>query len=157
LLYETAEVMDNPAMRFSLCLMALFLQTAHPPHRSMPAIQDECFIRDLRDKNVDDILTLYTADAIFIDPDGQEYSGSTLRKIYEQVTAAFDSDLQLKTLGFSRSNDVVIEHGTYTETLRDRAAGKVEYIHGTYLFTAQVQSDGHWLFTRMVWTLDRLK
>ncbi len=148
-------VVDNSAMHFSVCLLALFLQLTPPRHRPLPAIPDERFVGDLHDKNVNDVLTLYTPDAIFIDPDGHRYSGTALRKLYEQVTAAYDSDLHLKMLRLTRSNDIAIEHGTYTETLRDRATGKVEHIHGTYRFTAQVQSDGRWLFTRMVWTQAR--
>jgi ketosteroid isomerase-like protein len=118
----------------------------------MPAIPDSRFIRDLHDKNIDDVLTLYTPDAIFIGPDAHRYSGPALRKLYEQVTAAFDSDLHLKRLGLTRSNSIAVEHGTYTETLRNRATGNVKHIHGTYRFKAQEQSDGRWLFMRMAWT-----
>jgi len=68
------------------------------------------------------------------------------------VAAAFDSDLHLKMHDLFRSGTLAIEHGTYTETLRDRASGKMEHIDGTYRFTALFQSDGRWLFTQMEWT-----
>lgn len=144
-------------MCFSLCLVALFLQASPPLPQTMPVIPDQRFVRDLHDKNVDDVLTLYTPDAIFIDPDGHRYSGPALRKLYEQVTATFDSDLHLKALGITRSDGIAIEHGTYTETLRNRATGKVQHIRGTYRFTAQVQSDGRCLFKRMLWTQASLR
>lgn len=139
-------------MPFPLCLIALLLQLTLPPPRPAPAIPDERFVRDLHDKNVADVLTLYTPDAIFVGPEHHRYTGPALRKLYEQVTATFDSDLHLKRLGLTRDNDTATEHGTYTETLRDRATGAVQHIHGTYHFRAQAQPDGRWLFTRMAWT-----
>ena len=137
-------------MHRCLCAIALLLQAALP--LPGPALPDERFVRDLHDKNIDDVLTLYAADAVFVDPDGHRSRGPALRRLYEQVTVAFDSDLHLKSLGLTHHREVAVEHGTYTETLRDRASGKVEQIHGTYRFTARVQPDGRWLFTRMVWT-----
>jgi ketosteroid isomerase-like protein len=160
-------------MHLALYLTVILLQiTPQPPapaiHSAIPpVIPDDRFVRDLHDKNLADVLTLYTPDAVFVDPDGHRYSGPTLRKLYEQVTASFDSDLHLKRLGLTRTGNLAIEHGAYTETLRARGtsqpvaqASAVEqgpaqeqHIHGTYRFTAQLQPDGRWLFTKMEWTL----
>jgi ketosteroid isomerase-like protein len=112
---------------------------------------DARFVQDLHEKKVDDVLTLYTPDAVFVQPDGTEVSGPGLRKLYEQVTAALDSDLHLHRTILKRNVNTVIEDGTYTETLGHRDTGKVDEVKGTYRFTMHRDGDGPWRFLRMEW------
>jgi ketosteroid isomerase-like protein len=109
------------------------------------------FVRDLHDKKVDDVLRLYTSDAVFINPDGSEATGPGLRKLYEQVTAAFDSDLHLKRESLKRNVNTSIDSGTYTEELGHRETGKIDHVQGTYRFTMHRNTDGVWRFSRMEW------
>jgi len=124
------------------------------PHKPASSLPDDRFGKDLHDKNIDDVLMLYSSDAVFVQPDGTEVHGSAeLSKLYEQVTAALDSDLYLQV------NSVIVltpklgirETGTYRETLRHRDTGKVEEVHGTFKFAGHKEADGQWRFTRMEW------
>ncbi len=112
---------------------------------------DARFVLDLHEKKIDDVLTLYTGDAVFVQPDGTEVSGPALRRLYEQVAKAYDSDLHLQRTGLKRSVNTVIEDGTYTEKLGHRDTGKVEDVKGTYRFTLHLDADGKWRFSRMEW------
>jgi hypothetical protein len=88
---------------------------------------------------------------VFVNPDGSEHTGPALRKLYEQVTAAFDSDLHLKCVGVKRNLNTLIEDGTYTEKLGHRDSGKIDRVHGTYRFTVHLDADGKWRYSRMEW------
>jgi ketosteroid isomerase-like protein len=139
-------------MVFSLILM-IFFQAPAAGVRVPPfaAALDARFVRDLHDKKMDDVLTLYTADAVFVNPDGSTATGPGMRKLYEQVFAAFDSDLHLKPAHFGRHGDTGVEDGTYEEALGHRDTGKVDQIHGTFRFSMRRDSDGQWRYTRMEW------
>jgi ketosteroid isomerase-like protein len=132
-------------------LFFLVAQPATQPQNLAAALPDDRFVRDLHDKNIDDVLTLYTPDAVFVNPDGTQATGPGLRKLYEQVTAAFDSDLHLHDARIKRHGDTTVEDGTYTETLGHRDTGKVDNVHGTYRFTFRREADGRWLYTPMEW------
>ena len=112
---------------------------------------DARFVLDLHDKKIDDVLTLYTADAVFVQPDGTEVSGPGMRKLYEQVTSTLDSDLHLQRASLKHSLNTIIEDGTYTETLKHRDTGKVDDVKGTYRFTLHLVVDGQLRFSRMEW------
>ena len=115
-------------------------------------LPDARFVQDLHEKNVDDVLTLYTADAVFVNPDGSmAHSGPELRKLYERVTAALDSDLHLHPETVQQMGGSVEESGSYTETLRHRDTGKVDEVKGTYLFVGKREADGQYRYTRMEW------
>ena len=45
------------------------------------AALDERFVHDLHDKKIDEVLALYTANAVFVNPDGSEHSGPGLRTL----------------------------------------------------------------------------
>jgi ketosteroid isomerase-like protein len=132
-------------------LLLIQAPTAPLPKPDFLAALDERFVQDLHDKKIDDVLTLYTADAVFVNPDGSEDSGPGLRKLYEKVTAAFDSDLHLKCVRLKRDLNTVIEDGTYTEELGHRDNGKVDHIQGTYRFTLHLDAGGEWRYSRMEW------
>jgi ketosteroid isomerase-like protein len=137
-------------MILPILLAALILQPVVSPEIAADQL-DGRFESDLHNKQIDDILTLYIKDAVFVNPDGKAVSGPGLRKLYEQVTEAFDSDLHLKRTSLKRNLNTVIEDGTYTEELGHRDTGKIENVKGTYRFTLRREEDGRWLFSRMEW------
>jgi len=147
-------------MRF-LALLAfamLLLPAATAQKRPLPPIQSERFARDLHDKNIDDVLLIYTPDATFTDPDGKSFKGiDEIRKLYEQVTSTYDSDLHLHMTSFEQTHSFGIEHGTYTETLHNRTTGVTQEIHGTYVFLHERQMDRTWLIAHQKWTVTPVK
>ena len=111
---------------------------------------DARFARDLHDKKIDELLTLYTTDAVFVDPSG-ESSGAGLRALYVKITTTLDSDLHLQRTSLKHDLNTLIEDGTYTERLGHRDTGKVDDMKGTYRFTMHKDADGQWRYSRMEW------
>jgi ketosteroid isomerase-like protein len=131
------------------------------------------FIDDMRGKNIDDVLSLYTPDAVFVDPEGHQFvRPQALRKLYEQVFATYDSDLTF--FGFrtvitgSYGSETVQQAGFYSEDLRTRSTGTVQHVCGGYHVTYKHQSQSgqqdrqigdlirkpasSWLISRQEWT-----
>jgi ketosteroid isomerase-like protein len=135
----------------AICVLLLMLALGGLGKTSPADSLDARFVHDLHDKKIDDVLTLYAADAVFVQPDGTQVTGPGLRKLYEEVTAALDSDLHLMQTSLKRNLNTVIEDGTYTETLGHRDTGKVDDVKGTYRFTMHRDADGQWRYVRMEW------
>ena len=129
------------------------------------------FIDDMRDKNIDDVLSLYTPDAVFVDPEGHQFVGAqALRKLYEQVFATYDSDLTF--FGFrtlitgSYGSETVQQAGFYSENLRTRSTGIAQHVCGGYRVTYRPywghsyeqmgpmthKAGSYWLISRQEWT-----
>ena len=113
----------------------------------------------MQTKNLEDVLALYTPDAVFIDPDGHQFATpDALRKLYQQVFATYDSDITRGkgTIAIQGNPQVpgaiAVEAADYTENLRTIATNTTAHICGGYRFTYLLQPDGHWLISRMEWT-----
>jgi ketosteroid isomerase-like protein len=116
------------------------------------------FVRDMRTKDIIDVLSLYTADAAFIQPDGSRVVGrSALRALYKTVFATYDSELASRDFEIEPVDDsgsgVCVQSGPYEETLRLRRDGTQMTVHGTYRFTYRRTSRGKWLISEMNWTM----
>jgi ketosteroid isomerase-like protein len=136
----------------SLFLALVLAQAgANAQGRLTVALPDDEFVRDLHDKKIDELLALYTPDAVFVNPDGKRIPRAGLRRLYDQVTAALDSDLHLTTVRIRRHGNTAVETGTYTETLGHRDTGQIENVHGAYLFALRRAADGRWRYARMEW------
>src|SRR3954462_4794654 len=107
--------------------------TCRVPGSSLPT---ERFADDLRNKNLDDVLKLYTPGAVFIDPSGKQYRGPALLELFKQVFATFDSDIVMHPRSRMRgkSSKVCIESGSFVENLRTRATGTSQHNVGSYQF-----------------------
>jgi ketosteroid isomerase-like protein len=135
-----------------LCVAFLLLvQVGGQGPSSLVDALDARFVHDLHDKKIDDVLTLYTSNSVFVQPDGTQVIGPGLRKLYEQVTTALDNDLHLKRTSLKHNLNTIVEDGTYTETLRHHGTGKVDDVKGTYRFTMHRDADGQWRYVRMEW------
>jgi ketosteroid isomerase-like protein len=114
------------------------------------------FVRDMRAKRLEDVLGLYTADAVFLNPDGSSVRDRTgLRKLYVTVFATYDSDLRLapgKVRPAAARVIECVEDGAYEEDLRTRSTGEVHDVSGAYRFTTRRLRGGAWRFSRMEWT-----
>jgi ketosteroid isomerase-like protein len=113
------------------------------------------FVDDLKTKKMDDVLSLYTPGAVFIQPDGTEVIGlDALRRLYLTIFATYDSDLSLEDSEIrpvSSGSSLCVHSGHYDENLRTRKDGTTAHIHGMYSFTYKRTKDGRWLITRMRW------
>jgi len=102
---------------------------------------------------VDASIAEYAADAEFLQPGGQRVKGSdALRKLFENITKTFDSDLTFTPERVETSGDLTYDSGTYRETLVTRATGTRMESRGSYLTVYRRGKDGAWLIVEQVWT-----
>jgi ketosteroid isomerase-like protein len=108
---------------------------------------------NLRDKRIDACVAEFAADGEFIQPDGTRVRGiEALHKLYEMITATFDSDLVFDSQRVESSDDLAYDSGTFREILITRASGKRLFSTGSYLTTYRRDKNGSWLITEQVWT-----
>jgi ketosteroid isomerase-like protein len=141
----------------------LLLQPAAPMFshkRQPPVLPTRQYADDMRAKNIEDILSLYTPGATFTDPDGNTFSTpDAMRKLYEQVFAAYDSDLTFTVKNQSVNGDgysagtTAVESDDYEETLQTRATKTMQQVCGDCIFTWVRQADGVWLMSSQKWTV----
>jgi len=141
-----------------LFFIALLLQ-APTPNAASPVLPTQQWIQDMQTKNLEDVLALYTPDAVFVDPEGHQFATpDALRKLYTQVFATYDSDLTRGkgTIAIQGNPEVAgavaVESAEFTENLRTRATNTTAHLCGDYRFTYVLQQNGHWLISRMEWT-----
>jgi peptidoglycan/xylan/chitin deacetylase (PgdA/CDA1 family) len=107
---------------------------------------------NLRDKNVDACVAEFAPDAEFFQPDGSSIRGSAaIRKLYESITAAFDSDLVFDSKQLETVGDDAIDSGTYREVLTTRPGGLRQFYTGGYKTSYHRDKDGRWLIVKMAW------
>ena len=148
-----------------LVLLSLLLQPAplsiipHLAKNQPPALPTREFVYAMHSKNIDGVLTLYSPDAVFTDPEGHTFNTpQALRSLYEQVFATYDSDLDFTRTSIKVKGDqnkagtTVLEADNYHETLRTRKTNQVQEVCGQCIFTWVRTDDGRWLMTSQVWT-----
>jgi peptidoglycan/xylan/chitin deacetylase (PgdA/CDA1 family) len=107
---------------------------------------------NLYEKQIDASVAEYTPDADFVQPDGGIVHGTAaLRKLYETITAAYDSDLVFNSTHLDIAGDLATDSGTYREILVERTTGKRLLHSGAYRTVYHRTSDGHWLIARQEW------
>jgi peptidoglycan/xylan/chitin deacetylase (PgdA/CDA1 family) len=123
-----------------------------PSEKIFTALRIE-WARNLHDKKIDASVTEFAADGEFIQPDGTRVRGrEALRKLYETITATFDSDLVFDSRHVEASEDLAYDSGTFREILTLRANGNRLFSTGSYLTVYKRDKDGHWLIAQQVWT-----
>jgi ketosteroid isomerase-like protein len=109
--------------------------------------------RNLHDKNIDAAVAEYATDAEFLQPDGSRIRGAAeIRKLYETITATYDSDLVFESQRIEGSGNLIYDSGTFRESLIVRATGKPQLSTGNYLTIYRRSSSGNWLIVEQAWT-----
>jgi peptidoglycan-N-acetylglucosamine deacetylase len=107
---------------------------------------------NLRDKKVEACVAEYAPDGEFVQPDGTSIRGAAaIRKLYETITATFDSNLAFDSKQLEATGDDAIDSGSYREVLTMRATGKRALYTGGYKTQYHRDKDGHWLIAKMAW------
>ena len=147
-----------------LSLIALF--TLFPPHLSSAASAlpqastlvaiaqiREAFVQNLRNKQLDPILKLYAADAVFFQPTGERITGqAALRSLFTNVMSTFDSDLTLHSQNTETSGVLAYDSGDFQETLTTRSTGAKITSKGSYLMIFKREPGGAWQIVQHAWT-----
>ena len=149
-----------PVALFALGCAAALGQSSYQPvqpatDRSAPIFKQlrQDWAHNLYEKNIDASVAAYTPSADFVQPDGSIVHGAAaLRKLYESITATYDSDLAFSSTHLDIAGDQATDSGAWREVLADRATGKRQLLSGSYRTVYQRSADGHWLIARQEWT-----
>jgi ketosteroid isomerase-like protein len=113
----------------------------------------EAWVQDLRTKQLEPILKLYAADAVFLQPAGERIAGSAaLRNLFQTIMATFNSDLTLHSQNLEASGDLAYDSGDYQESLTTIATGAKITSKGSYIIIFRHQPNGSWQIVQHVWT-----
>jgi ketosteroid isomerase-like protein len=109
--------------------------------------------RNLHDKRIDAAVAEYTADAEFIQPNGDRVRGAkAIRDLVQGITATYDSSLTFNSQRTEVSGSLAYDSGTYRESLIVRDSGKPQLSSGSYLTVYRRDTSGAWLIVEQMWT-----
>jgi uncharacterized protein (TIGR02246 family) len=107
----------------------------------------------LHDKRLDDCVSLYAADATFLDPRGSRIEGQqALQSIFQLAFAAIDSTIEFSSVSVQSSGDLAFDSGSYKETVVPHGRTMGIPISGNYLTVYKRSPDGRWLIVQQAWT-----
>jgi uncharacterized protein (TIGR02246 family) len=101
-------------------------------------------------KKLDQLMSLYSPDAVFFATDGGRFAGvSTIRDFFQKTLATNDPTIHMRRVATEQSGKLAYESGEYQETIV--SGGHRSDAHGHYLFVLR-NRDGHWLIAEQMWT-----
>lgn len=113
--------------------------------------------KDLHDKRLDHIVSLYAPDAVFLPPNGERIVGRpAIRELTKKAMDAFTSDLTFQSVSSEFSGDLAYDSGEFSETLTSMADGNKSRGEGNYLMVFKRQPDGAWLIVQQAWIASAL-
>jgi ketosteroid isomerase-like protein len=138
------------AMRYFEALSLVLATGSFFPHMPKsgqpPSLPVRQFVSDMRTKN--------------IDPNGNKFATpDDLRKLYEQVFATYDSDIEFTRTSLklvkgdaSKVGSLAVETDAYRENLLARKTKQVQVVCGESTSSWVRQDDGRWLMSSQTWT-----
>jgi ketosteroid isomerase-like protein len=113
----------------------------------------EQWVKELHDKQLDQMIAHYATDAAFLSPSGGRFTGpAAIRGLFKNVMDTVTSELTMHSLVTENSGDLAYDSGDYTETLVPAKGGPNQHFRGDYLIVFRRQKDGKWLIVQQVWT-----
>jgi serine beta-lactamase-like protein LACTB len=110
------------------------------------------FVRYLKTKKLEPILTLYTDDAVFLD--GSRYTGKpAIRAHFAETFASLDGDLTLSSLASGVAGNLAYDSGAWSEVLTTVATGAKGNFHGDYVMVFRHDPAAGWRIAEHVWTM----
>lgn len=112
----------------------------------------ELWVTEWNSRQINQIVTLYAPDAMFLTASGERATGQVqIRDLFDRMRNSNMSNLKLHSLAFEQSGDLAYDSGSYYETaaLPDNPHHQIQ---GNYLTVYKLQPDGRWLIVQHVWT-----
>jgi ketosteroid isomerase-like protein len=101
-------------------------------------------------KKLDQVMALYTQDAIFFATDGARFAGApAIRDFFQKTLATNDPTIHTHRVATEQSGKLAYESGEYKETIVSGGQGRD--FEGHYLLVLRNQN-GHWLIAEQMWT-----
>jgi ketosteroid isomerase-like protein len=116
------------------------------------ALLRERWVKELHDKQLDEIISHYAPDAAFLSPGGRFTGPAAIRGLFKNVMDTVTSELTTHSLVTESSGDLAYDSGSYSETLVPVKGGPNQQFQGDYLTVFRRQKDGKWLIIQHVWT-----
>jgi ketosteroid isomerase-like protein len=106
---------------------------------------DEKWVKAIADKDVDKVVGVYGADAVFLAPNEPIKSGPELKKAWEDLLKAPNLALSFSPTSISVSDDgsLAYDVGSYRFSMDDPKAGHIDD-HGKYLVVWRKPQGGDW-------------
>ncbi len=126
-----------------------------PQDKTLAALTEirKAWVQALHDKKLEPILKFYAPDAAFLQPSGERITGaSALRNLFQNIMAAFDSNLTLRSLKLETSGDLAYDSGEFVESLTNIATGAKISSKGSYIIIYKREAGGGWQIVQHVWT-----
>jgi uncharacterized protein (TIGR02246 family) len=112
----------------------------------------ELWVVEWNTKRIDELMTLYAPDAMFLTASGDRALGrAAIRNLFESMRNSNTSNLRLHSLAVEQSGDLAYDSGSYHETAAQPDNPRHE-VQGSYLAVYKLQPDGRWLIVQHVWT-----
>ena len=106
---------------------------------------------DWNSKRLDDIMTLYSDDAVFLRPSAERPTGrQAIRSLFAKTLAANTAHIVMHPITLERSSNLAYDSGTYEETIVTN--GVTRAFRGDYLIILKRESDGEWHIAQQAWT-----
>jgi len=106
---------------------------------------------DWNSKRLDDIMTLYSDDAVFLRPSAERTAGrQAIRSLFAKTLAANTPHIVMHPITLERSSNLAYDSGTYEETVVTNGATRA--MRGDYLIILKRESDGEWRIAQQAWT-----
>jgi uncharacterized protein (TIGR02246 family) len=101
-------------------------------------------------KELDPVVSLYAADAVFLPSSGGRITGqAAIRDLFRQALAVNTPRITVISVSTGRSGDLAYDSGDYVETLT--SDGTTRELHGSYLAVLR-RGPGGWRIVQHVWT-----
>jgi ketosteroid isomerase-like protein len=149
----------------TVCLAMMLPSTALPSEADRSQSSTDCmsgasdlpterWARDMREKDLADVMALLAPQPIFVDPSGKAFRGRrSVRNLYSRVFRRFDSNIVLTEVTRGPEADGCVQAGTYWEDLRTRSSGTVTHLVGRFKFSYAPQPNGNWWIARQEWSV----
>lgn len=140
----------------AFCLYAFWAgeAIAAPDARAQVAQAREGWLAAFKAKNIDQAVSFYASDAVFLQPTGDRIEGiDAIRELYKKVAGTFDSEIQIMSRNLEVSAELALDSGEYEEILTDRATTQKQRFRGQYVMIFRLSSDGKWKIIQHVWTV----
>jgi uncharacterized protein (TIGR02246 family) len=140
-----------------VCAFVLVLVGSASSAQSVSSEQELAALRaewahDLRAKQLEPSVALYTDDAVFLTPDGKRYVGKDeIRALYKGIFADLTSEIVFDSKQTGFSGILAYDSGTYRETLTAVTTGVQQQVTGSYLAVLRREPDGKWRIVQQMW------
>jgi uncharacterized protein (TIGR02246 family) len=105
------------------------------------------------EKQLDQLIELYAADAVFLTGQGARVTGrETIRALFKTALDSNNATLKVRSIVTEHSGNLAYDSGDYTETLTPISGGATREGKGQYVIVFKRQPNGKWLIIEHVWT-----